>query len=142
MAFTGNWTTNTFKTGLMNGSFNFTSGSFYIALYTNTASLDATTTAYTTTGEASGGDYVAGGSLLTVSQVPTTGNQTGAATSYISFSNASWTGVITARGALIYKAGDNGAVCVLDFGADKTSTNTFTVQFPAVTNTSAIIRIS
>ena len=142
MAFTGNWTTNTFKTGLMNGSFDFTSGSFYIALYTNAASLDATTTAYTTTGEASGGDYVAGGSLLTVSQVPTTGNQTGAATSYISFSNASWTGAITARGALIYKAGDNGAVCVLDFGADKTSTNTFTVQFPAVTNTSAIIRIS
>ena len=142
MAFTGNWTTNTFKTGLMNGSFNFTSGSFYIALYTNTASLDATTTAYTTTGEASGGDYVAGGSLLTVSQVPTTGNQTGAATSYISFSNASWTGAITARGALIYKAGDNGAVCVLDFGADNTSTNTFTVQFPADTNTSAIIRIS
>ena len=142
MAFTGNWTTNTFKTGLMNGSFNFTSGSFYIALYTNAASLDATTTAYTTTGEASGGDYVAGGSLLTVSQVPTTGNQTGAATSYISFSNASWTGAITARGALIYKAGDNGAVCVLDFGADKTSTNTFTVQFPAITNTSAIIRIS
>ena len=142
MAFTGNWTCNTFKTGLMNGSFDFTSGSFYIALYTNTASLDATTTAYTTTGEASGGDYVAGGSLLTVSQVPTTGNQTGAATSYISFSNASWTGVITARGALIYKAGDNGAVCVLDFGADKTSTNTFTVQFPAITNTSAIIRIS
>ena len=142
MSFTGNFTCNTFKTGLMNGSFNFTSGSFYIALYTNTASLDATTTAYTTTGEASGGDYVAGGSLLTVSQVPTTGNQTGAATSYISFSNASWTGAITARGALIYKAGDNGAVCVLDFGADKTSTNTFTVQFPAVTNTSAIIRIS
>ena len=142
MAFTGNWTCNTFKTGLMNGSFNFTSGSFYIALYTNTASLDATTTAYTTTGEASGGDYVAGGSLLTVSQVPTTGNQTGAATSYISFSNASWTGAITARGALIYKAGDNGAVCVLDFGADKTSTNTFTVQFPAITDTSAIIRIS
>ena len=126
----------------MNGSFDFTSGSFYIALYTNAASLDATTTAYTTTGEASGGDYVAGGSLLTVSQVPTTGNQTGAATSYISFSNASWTGAITARGALIYKAGDNGAVCVLDFGADKTSTNTFTVQFPAITNTSAIIRIS
>jgi len=142
MSFTGNWTCNTFKTGLMNGSFNFTSGSFYIALYTNTASLDATTTAYTTTGEASGGDYVAGGSLLTVSQVPTTGNQTGAATSYISFSNASWTGAITARGALIYKAGDNGAVCVLDFGADKTSTATFTVQFPAITNTSAIIRIS
>ena len=142
MAFTGNWACNTFKTGLMNGSFNFTSGSFYIALYTNVATLNADTTAYTSTGEATGGNYSPGGSLLTVSQVPTTGNQTGAATSYISFSNASWTGAITARGALIYKAGDNGAVCVLDFGADKTSTNTFTVQFPAVTNTSAIIRIS
>jgi len=142
MAFTGNWTCNTFKTGLMNGSFNFTSGTFYIALYTNNATLDATTTAYTTTGEATGGNYVAGGLALTVSQVPTIGNQTGAATSYISFDNASWTGAITARGALIYKAGDNGAVCVLDFGADKTSTSTFTVQFPAITNTSAIIRIS
>ena len=142
MAFTGNWACNTFKTGLMNGSFNFTSGTFYIALYTNAATLDATTTAYTATGEASGGNYVAGGLALTVSQVPTIGNQTGAATSYISFSNASWTGAITARGALIYKSGDNGAVCVLDFGNDKTSTSTFTVQFPAVTNTSAIIRIS
>lgn len=142
MAFTGNWTCNTFKTGLMNGSFNFTSGTFYIALYTNNATLDATTTAYTTTGEATGGNYVAGGLALTVSQVPTIGNQTGAATSYISFSNASWTGAITARGALIYKSGDNGAICVLDFGADKTSTSTFTVQFPAITNTSAIIRIA
>jgi len=142
MAFTGNWTCNTFKTGLMNGSFNFTSGTFYIALYTNNATLDATTTAYTTTGEATGGNYVAGGLALTVSQVPTIGNQTGAATSYISFDNASWTGTITARGALIYKSGDNGAICVLDFGADKTSTSTFTVQFPAITNTSAIIRIA
>lgn len=142
MAFTGNWACNTFKTGLMNGSFNFTSGTFYIALYTNNATLDATTTAYTTTGEATGGNYVAGGLALTISQVPTIGNQTGAATSYISFNNASWTGAITARGALIYKGGDNGAVCVLDFGNDKTSTSTFTVQFPAITNTSAIIRIS
>ena len=142
MAFTGNWTCNTFKTGLMNGSFNFTSGSFYIALYTNVATLNADTTAYTSTGEATGGNYSPGGSLLTVSQVPTIGNQSGNATSYISFSNALWTGAITARGALIYKAGDNGAVCVLDFGADKTSTTTFTVQFPAITNTSAIIRIS
>jgi hypothetical protein len=142
MAFTGNWTTNAFKTGLMDGTFNFTSGSFYLALYTNSATLDATTTAYTATGEASGGNYVAGGNLLTIAQAPTIGSQTGAATSYISFSNTSWTGAITARGALIYKAGAGGAVCVLDFGADKTSTATFTVQFPAITNTSAIIRIS
>jgi hypothetical protein len=142
MAFTGNWTTNAFKTGLMDGTFNFTSGSFYLALYTNSATLDATTTAYTATGEASGGNYVAGGNLLTIAQAPTIGSQTGAATAYISFDNTSWTGAITARGALIYKAGAGGAVCVLDFGADKTSTATFTVQFPSVTSTSAIIRIS
>jgi hypothetical protein len=142
MAFTGNWTTNAFKTGLMDGTFNFTSGSFYLALYTNSATLDATTTAYTATGEASGGNYVAGGNLLTIAQAPTIGSQTGAATAYISFSNTSWTGAITARGALIYKAGAGGAVCVLDFGADKTSTATFTVQFPSITSTSAIIRIT
>jgi hypothetical protein len=139
MAFTGNFTCNTFKTGLMNGTFNFTSGSFYLALYTNSASLNEDTTAYTATGEASGGNYVAGGNLLTIAQVPTVGNGD---TAFISFDNTSWTGAITARGALIYKAGAGGAVCVLDFGADKTSTATFTVQFPAITNTSAIIRIS
>ena len=139
MAFTGNFTCNTFKTGLMNGSFDFTSGSFYLALYTNSAALNEDTTAYTATGEASGGNYAPGGNLLTIAQVPTVGNGD---TAYISFSNTSWTGAITARGALIYKTGANGAVCVLDFGADKTSTATFTVQFPAVTNTSAIIRIS
>ena len=142
MAFTGNWTCNTFKTGLMNGTFNFTSGAFYMALYTNAATLDATTTAYTTTGEVVASGYTAGGNLLTIAQAPTIGNQTGAATSYISFTNAVWTSALTARGALIYKAGDNGTVCVLDFGSDKTSNTTFTVQFPAVTNTSAIIRIS
>ena len=140
MAFTGNFTCNTFKTGLMNGTFNFTSGSFYLALYTNSAALNENTTAYTATGEASGGNYVAGGNLLTIAQVPTVGNGD---TAFISFSNTSWTGAITARGALIYlSGGGNPAVCVLDFGADKTSTATFTVQFPAVTNTSAIIRIS
>jgi len=142
MALTGNWACNTFKTGLMNGTFNFTSGTFYIALYTNLATLDATTTAYTSTGEVVASGYTAGGLALTIAQVPTIGNQTGAATSYISFNNAVWTSALTARGALIYKAGDNGAICVLDFGSDKTSSNTFTVQFPAVANTSAIIRIS
>ena len=139
MAFTGNFTCNTFKTGLMNGSFDFTSGSFYLALYTNSAALNEDTTAYTATGEASGGNYAPGGNLLTIAQVPTVGNGD---TAFISFSNTSWSGAITARGALIYKTGADGAVCVLDFGADKTSTATFTVQFPAVTDTSAIIRIS
>lgn len=140
MAFTGNYTCDVFKTGLMNGSFNFTSGTFYIALYNNNATLNANTTAYTTTGEVSGGDYVAGGQLLTITQTPTTGPS--GTTAYISFGNVSWTGPITARGALIYKSGSNGAVCVLDFGSDKTSSATFTVQFPAATNSSAIIRIS
>ena len=141
MAFTGNYTCNTFRTGLLNGTFNFTSGTFYIALYTNAATLDATTTAYTTTGEVVASGYTAGGEILTINQVPTTGNPPNT-TAYISFANASWTGAFTARGALIYKAGDNGAVCVLDFGADKTSTNTFVVQFPAATDTTAIIRIA
>jgi hypothetical protein len=141
MAFTGNYSCNTFRTGLLNGTFNFTSGSFYIALYTNEATLDASTTAYTTTGEVVASGYTAGGQLLTISQVPTTGNAPNT-TAYFSFANASWTGAITARGALIYKAGDNGAICVLDFGANKTSTTTFVVQFPAATNTTAIIRIA
>ena len=139
MAFTGNWACNTFKTGLMNSTFNFTSGTFYIALYNNNATLDETTTAYTTTGEVSGTGYTAGGQVLTISQTPTVGN---GSVAYISFDNAVWTSALTARGALIYKSGDNGAICVLDFGADKTSTTTFTVQFPAITNTSAIIRIT
>lgn len=146
MAFTGNFTTNTFKTGLMDGTFNFDTGTsdvFKIALYTNSATLDATTAAYTSTGEVVATGYTAGGETLTISQVPTTGAGTGT-TAYLSFSNVSWTGAITARGALIYKANGttNPTVCVLDFGADKSSSTTFTVQFPAPTNTSAIIRIS
>jgi hypothetical protein len=144
MAFTGNYTCNSFKIGLLDGTFDFTTDTFKIALYTNTATLTADTAAYTTTGESSGGDYSAGGLALTVTQVPTIGSQTGQnAVVYISFANASWTGAITARGALIYK--DDGAtypaVCVLDFGSDKTSTTTFTVQFPATGSTTSIIRL-
>jgi hypothetical protein len=139
MAFTGNYTCNVFKTGLLNGSFDFTSGSFYIALYTNNTTLNENTTAYTSVGEASGGNYAAPGQLLVVSQTPTLGSSGDIA--FVSFANASWTGAITARGALIYKPGANGAICVLDFGNDKTSTNTFTVQFPVATNTSAILRL-
>ena len=136
MAFTGNYTTNTFKQGLFNGDFDFAVDTIKIALYTNSATLDENTTAYTTTGEASGGNYVAGGQVLT----PTVAISNGVA--FVTFANVSWTGVITARGALIYKAGANGAVCVLDFGSDKTSATTFQVQFPAATSTSAIIRLS
>ena len=139
MAFTGNYSCNTLRSGLINGSFNFSSNTFYLALYTNAATLDETTTAYTTTGEASGGNYVAGGQVVTAS-VNTETTSSGSVT-YINFSSPVWTGVITARGALIYKAGDNGAVCVLDFGSNKTSTNTFPVTMPANTSTSALIRL-
>jgi hypothetical protein len=136
MAFTGNFTCNVFKTGLLNGGFDFTSGTFYIALYTNAATLDQNTTAYTTTGQVVAAGYTAGGLVLTPSVASLDG------TSYVSFANVTWNAALTARGALIYKIGANGAVCVLDFGADRTSTTTFTVQFPAATNTSAIIRIN
>lgn len=138
MAFTGNFTCDVFKTGLMNGDFDFSTDTFYIALYTNAATLDATTTAYTTTGEVVASGYSA--QALTVSQTPTLGSSGNVA--YISFDNVSWSSALTARGALIYKAGANGAVCVLDFGSNKTSTSTFTVEFPASTNSSAIIRIA
>ena len=145
MAFQGNFTTNTFKTGLPSGTFNFNTGTsqvFKIALYTNLATLDETTTGYISTGEVSASGYTAGGQVLVISQVPTVG-ATGT-TAYWSFNNAVWATAVTARGALIYKydGASNPAICVLDFGSDKISTNTFTVQFPAVTNTSAIIRIA
>jgi hypothetical protein len=140
MAFTGNFSCNTLRSGLVNGTINFTSDTFYLALYTNAAALNETTTAYTTTGEASGGDYVAGGQVVTAT-VSSESNNSGGSTTYINFSAPSWTGSITARGALIYTPGDNGAVCVLDFGTDKTSASTFTVQMPANTSTSALIRL-
>jgi hypothetical protein len=135
MSFTGNFACNVFKTALLNGDMDFSSGTFYIALYTNAATLDQNTTAYTVTGEVVAAGYTAGGSLLT----PSVGALDG--TSYVSFDNVSWAAALTARGALIYKPGDNGAVCVLDFGADRTSTTTFTVQFPPATNSAAIIRL-
>jgi hypothetical protein len=135
--------TNTFKIGLPLGTFNFNSGSFKIALYTGAASIGPDTTTYTTTGEVVASGYTAGGNPLNVTQVPTIGNQSGNATVYLSFANVTWTSAFTARGALIYQVGgSNPSVCVLDFGADKTSTTTFTVQFPAATDTAAIIRIA
>ena len=140
MAFTGNYSCNTLRSGLINGSFDFSSDTFYLALYTNAATLDETTTEYTTTGEATGGNYVAGGNVVTAT-VTSQPNNTGGSITFVNFSSPAWTGAITARGALIYKPGANGAVCVLDFGSDKTSTISFTVQMPANTSTSALIRL-
>ncbi len=115
--------------------------SFYLALYTSAATLDATTTAYTATNEASGTGYVAGGQLLTVSTAPTS---TGT-TAWLDFDNETWTSsTITARGCMIYNySQSNKCVAVLDFGADKTSTDgDFTVIFPAADSSNAIIRIA
>ena len=124
----------------MSGAINFSTDTFRLALYTNAATLDQTTTEYTAVVEASGGDYVAGGQVVTAT-VQTQTTSSGSIV-YINFSSPSWTGAITARGALIYKAGANGAVCVLDFGNDKTSSSTFTVQMPSNTSTSALIRVA
>ena len=140
MAFTGNYSCNTLRSGLANGTINFASDTFYLALYTNAATLNANTTAYDTTGEASGGNYVAGGQVVTAT-VSSGTNSAGQNVTYVDFSSPSWAGSITARGALIYTPGDNGAVCVLDFGADKTSVVSFTVQMPENTASSALIRL-
>jgi hypothetical protein len=139
MAFTGNFSCNTLRTGLINGTLNFATDTFRLALYTNAATLDQTTTAYTSDGETSGGNYVAGGQVVTAS-VSTALDPSGS-TIFVNFSSPSWTGAITARGALIYKAGANGAVCVLDFGNNVISNGTFTVTMPANTSTAALIRL-
>ena len=139
MAFTGNFSCNTLRTGLINGTLNFSTDTFYLALYTNSASLNQLTAAYTTDGETSGGNYVAGG--LVVAATVSTALSTTGSTIFVNFSSPAWTGAITARGALIYKVGATGAVCVLDFGNNVTSTSTFTVTMPANTSTSALIRL-
>jgi len=143
MAFTGNYTCNSFKQQLFEGDFDFSSGTtqtFKIALYTNDATLDQTTTTYTgTTGEVVATGYTAGGEAIT----PSLAIDSSTGIAYIDFSDASWSGAFTARGALIYRVTTgNPAICVLDFGSDKTSTTTFVVEFPPNTSTGALIRLS
>jgi hypothetical protein len=130
-----------FKVDLLEGDQDFDVDTFKIALYTSSATLDASTTAYSATNEVSGTGYIAGGNTLTVSTTPTSSGTT----AYISFSNTTWsTATITARGALIYNSSKaNAAVAVLDFGSDKTSTaGDFTIQFPTADASNAIIRIA
>ena len=134
-----------FKVGVLDGTFDFSSDTtqtFKIALFTDSATLDATTTAYSVTNEVSGTGYTAGGNTLTISTNPTS---TGT-TAFLDFADTTWsTATITARGALIYLAdgGTNPAVAVLDFGSDKTSTaGDFTIVFPAADASNAIVRIA
>jgi hypothetical protein len=134
-----------FKVDLLAGNMDFTAGTgntFRMALYTSSATLGPTTTAYSATNEISGTGYTAGGNALTVSQSPTSGGTT----AFISFANTSWTGAsFTCRGALIYNDSLVGkdSVAVFDFGSDKTVVaGTFTVSFPTADATNAVIRIA
>jgi hypothetical protein len=141
---------NAFKEQLLEGDQNFSSSGgdvFKLALYTSSATLNSTTTAYSATNEvANSGQYTAGGGTLT-GQSTNIGTGTGKGVAFVDFADLSFTGVtLTARGALIYNTSSavtNAAVAVLDFGGDKTATSgTFTVQFPAATTSAAILRIS
>jgi hypothetical protein len=145
MAFTGNFMCTSFKQEILQGVHNFTNGTgntFKLALYDNSASFTAATTAYTATNEVpDSGSYAAGGGTLT-NVTPTTSGTT----AFTDFADLSFTtATITAFGALIYNdtAAGNPTVCVLDFGGAKTSTaGTFTIIFPAATASDAIIRIA
>jgi len=127
-----------FKQNLLNGNEDFTTGTYKIALYTSFANLGADTTEYTTTNEITGTGYTAGGEELTNVAPATSGT-----IAYLSFDNVTWNPAsFTAAGALIYNADTDAAVCVLSFGSDKTTTNTFTVTFPAATSSTAVIRLN
>jgi len=130
-----------FKQNCLSGLENFAVGTSYvykIALYTATADLSYATLAYTTVGEVSGTGYTAGGKVLTVIP-PASSDQT----AYLSFANVTWSPAsFTTRGALIYNSTTNAAVAVLDFGADKSPTTSFTITFPTNNASNAIIRFS
>lgn len=133
-----------FKSELLTAEHNFTASTgdtFKIALYTSSATLDASTTAYSATNEVSGTGYTATGNTLTAVSPTTSGT-----TAFTDFADTTWSSAtITARGALIYNDdhASDAAVCVLDFGGDKTSTNgDFTIQFPTADASNAIIRIA
>ena len=150
MAFSGNYMCTSFKNELLYGVHDFdasTGDTFNIALYTSSATLDASTTAYSATNETSGTGYSAGGQALTNVDPTTSGT-----TAFTDFADETWTtATITARGALIYNTTPNTTsisvtnptVVVLDFGGDKTSTaGDFTVVFPTADSSNAIIRIA
>tara|TARA_B100001142_G_scaffold107502_1_gene109382 strand:- start:6596 stop:7042 length:447 start_codon:yes stop_codon:yes gene_type:complete len=148
MAFSGNFMCSSFKQELLEGAHNFKNSggdTFKLAMYTNSASFNAATTAYTTSNEVSGAGYSAGGGTLT--RVDPSLSGTTALTDFADLTFTSAT--VTARGALIYNtttgsgSGTTDTVVVLDFGSDKTSTaGDFTIQFPAADASNAIIRIA
>jgi len=144
MAFTGNYMCTSFKKELLEGVHNFKNSggsTFNLAMYTNSASFTAATTAYTATNEVSGTGYTAKGASLTRVDPSTSGTTALTDFADLTFSTAT----VTARGALIFNDSASGdpSVVVLDFGADKTSTaGDFTIVFPTAGASTAIIRIA
>jgi Flp pilus assembly secretin CpaC len=131
--------TTSFKAELYQGIHDLTTDVIKIALYTANANLNEDTTVYSSINEVPAtGTYALGGAQLTPITVSSSGY-----TAFVGFPNISWTGVITARCALIYNSTQgNKSVAVLDFGSDKTSVGTFTITMPANTATAALIRSS
>lgn len=135
--------TTSFKKELLTALHNFSASggnTFKIALYSSNATLDATTTAYTATGElTTGSGYTAGGATLTNVEPASSG-----LVGYTTFSSVSWaSSSFTTRGALIYNSTNaNRSVMTLDFGMNRTSTGTFRITFPTADSSNAIIRIA
>jgi hypothetical protein len=135
--------TTVFKKNLLSGLENFAVGTPYnykIALYDATANLGSDTLIYTSVGEVAGTGYTAGGEALTI--IPP-GSSDSNNTAYVSFDTVTWTSAsFTCRGALIYNATTSAAVCVLNFGSDKTAAGNFSITFPTADSTNAVLRIS
>jgi len=130
--------TTSFKKELYEAVHNLSTDTLKIALYTGNASLNEDTTVYSATNEVVASGYTAGGNTLTGVTISSSDY-----TAYVNFANTSWTAAITARCALIYNVTQgNKSIAVIDFGADKTSTTTFTITMPANTSTTALIRSS
>jgi hypothetical protein len=130
--------TTSFKKELYQAVHNLATDTLKIALYTGNANLGADTTVYSSTNEVVASGYTAGGNTLTGVSI-----NSSEYTAYVNWANTSWTAALTARCALIYNVTQgNKSIAVLDFGADKTSTTTFTITMPANTSTAALIRSS
>ena len=134
--------TNSFRAEMLQGIHDLDTDVLKLALYTGSADLYPTTTVYTATGEVVASGYSAGGVVLTGVTISTgTASTIQPAVVYVSFNNPVFNAALTARGALIYNSSKaDRSVAILDFGSDKTSTTTFTVQMPPNTSTSALLR--
>lgn len=134
--------TNSFRSEMLQGIHDLDTDVLKLALYTGSANLYPTTTVYSTTDEVVASGYSAGGIVLTGVTISTgTASTTQPAVVFVDFDDAVFNAAITARGALIYNSSKaNRSIAVIDFGADKTSTTTFTVQMPANTASAALIR--